>query len=107
MTDHRDIDDRADPIDAHEPIEKIEATDPALPTDRIEPTLPIDRIEPFDPMENNESSDHSDQRERGDLIGIAEVSSRRQAHHRDSPRSRASDTKREDTVGVDRGDAAG
>lgn len=69
ISDQRDSDDSAEPIEAADPIESTEATDPAEPMLRMDPAEPIDRTEPFDATDSSESSDHSDQRERRERIG--------------------------------------
>jgi hypothetical protein len=67
ISDQRAHDERAEPIDANEPMDRAEQVEPTDPMERKDPTDAIDSIEPFDPIERNESSDHKDHRERGAL----------------------------------------
>lgn len=62
-SDHRDRQDRADPVESAEPTDRIDPAEPMLPTEAIEPTLPMDSTEPWEPIDSNESVDHSDRRE--------------------------------------------
>ncbi len=65
-SDHRDIDDSTEPIDANDPADRIEHAEPSEPTERNDPTEPIESTEPFEPIDRNEFSDHNDQRELDD-----------------------------------------
>ena len=64
ISDQRERDESAEPIDANEPIEQTDSNEPAEPIERTDPAEPIDKIDPFEPIDSREFSDHSDQRER-------------------------------------------
>lgn len=73
MSAQRERDERAEPIDAKDPMESSEQAEPIEPIERTEPTLPIDRIEPFEPIERKEFSDHRERREVSAGVDISSV----------------------------------
>ena len=68
ISDQRDREESAEPVEANEPIEQIDRNEPADPIERIDPADPIDKIDPFEPIDNSESSDQGDQRDRARTI---------------------------------------
>ena len=78
ISDQRDREESAEPVEANEPIEQIDRNEPADPIERIDPADPIDKIDPFEPIDNSESSDQGDQRDRARTINRVCTGDRRQ-----------------------------
>jgi hypothetical protein len=76
MSDQRDIELNALPIEANDPIEMIEHAEPVEPIDMNEPTDPMESTEPFEPIERNELSDQRDHRDVPSLVAMRPVSRR-------------------------------
>ena len=70
MSDQRERELSAEPIDAKEPAERIEHADPTEPIDRNEPTEPMESIDPLEPIDRNEPPDQRDQREVAERVRI-------------------------------------
>jgi hypothetical protein len=63
ISDQRDCQDIADPVESAEPTDRMDPTEPTLPSDATDPMLPIESTDPREPIEHSESVDHRDRRE--------------------------------------------